>query len=143
MTIDSINTRKDVADDLSTTLGTDVVPAQDADAEYGDTVFYVENDGETQAYVADGSVQRPDVGNIDYDLESWGSLQEDSAVGASGNQYPDDVAEQESASLGADTAFMGTETQGRDETTDVDLESDPRKPGQGFIDRALEQDKAM
>jgi|GEM_PF-1476193 len=143
MTIDSINTRKDVADDLSRTLGTEVAPAIDADPEYGDTVLYVENDGEVQAYVAEGSVQRPDVGNIDYDVENWGSLQESSNVAASGNQYPGEVADKEADSLGSDTAFMGTETQGRNETTDVSLEPGERKAGAGFIRRALSQDQEV
>lgn len=139
MTIDSINTRKDVADNLSRTLGTDVSPASEVDAEYGDTVLHINNDGETQAYVAEGAVQRPDIGEVGYDIESWGSRQEDSSIGASGNQYPGDVADQESASLGSDTAFHGTETQARDESTNVSLEPGERKVGQGFIDRALSQ----
>lgn len=139
MTIDSINTRKDVADNLSKTLGTDVSPASEVDAEYGDTVLHIDNDGETQVYVADGAVQMPNVGAVDYDIESWGSLQETSNVGASGNQYPRDVADQESASIGSDTAFHGTETQRRDESTNVSLEPNERKVGQGFIDRALSQ----
>ena len=143
MTIDSINTRKDVADDLSRTLGTEVYPADDADAEYGHTVFHIDNDGETQAYVADGPVQRSDVGEVDYEIVSWGSLQEGSSIGASGHQYSGDVAETEAASLGSDTAFMGTETQGRDETTDVSLEPGERKAGAGFIRRALSQDQEV
>ena len=39
MTLDSIDTRKDVADNLSRTLGTEVAPAMDADTEYGDTEY--------------------------------------------------------------------------------------------------------
>lgn len=140
MELDSINTRKDVSEDLSETFGTDVKPAKEADASYGDTVLYVENGDDVEAYVAEGSVQRPDVGSRD-DIVQWGTLQESGTVGASGNQYPSDVGDEVSAAYGADVAMQGDEIQGRDETTDVDLESDPRKPGQGFIDRTLEHDQ--
>jgi len=92
MTMDTIRTRKDVADDLSENLGTEVTPAGSADAEYGDTLIFAEVGGETQAYLAEGAVQNTAVGDVDY-IEQWGTLSEDSKLGATANQYSGEIPE--------------------------------------------------
>lgn len=137
MANNSIRTRKDVAKDLSQNLGTEVAPAQHADAELGDTLIYANNNGEIEAYVADGSVQRPAIGEVDY-VENWGTFVDDSGS-ASANQYKDEIPDNVGVMLESDIAAMDTEIQRRDETTNVSHEYEAPSPGQGFIDRALEE----
>ena len=138
MTIDTIRTRKTVADDLSQKLGTEVAPANSADAEYGDTLIFADVDGETQAYLAEGAVQHQAQSKADYVVNA-GLLEEDGNLGATAGQYHGDIPDNLAAMYGADIAVMGDNIQGRDENTDVSLEPDNRKAGEGFIKRTLEE----
>lgn len=138
MTMDTIRTRKDVADSLSQTLDTEVVPAKSADLEYGNTLIFADVDGGTQAYVADGAVQNEAQGKLDYVLDA-GLLEQDGNLGATAGQYHGEIPDNVATMYEADIAVMGDKVQGRDGSTAVSLESSSKEPGDGFIERALDE----
>jgi len=138
MTMDTIRTRKDVADSLSETLETEVSPAKSADPEYGNTLIFADVDGETQAYVADGAVQNEAQRKLDYVLDA-GLLEQDGNLGATAGQYHGEIPDNVATMYEADIAVIGDKVQGRDESTDVSLGSSSKEPGDGFIERALDE----
>lgn len=138
MTMDTIRTRKDVADDLSENLGTEVAPAGSADAEYGGTLIFAEVGGETQAYLAEGAVQNTAVGDVDY-IEQWGILSEDSKLGATANQYSGEIPDQVAALLESDVAVQGKEVQRRNEITEASLEPNSSESGDRFVEATLDE----
>lgn len=138
MTMDTIRTRKDVAEDLSQKVGTEVAPAGSVDPEYGDTLIFADIDGETQAYLADGAVQNTAIGEADY-VEQWGVISDDSKLGATANQYSGETQDELAAMYESDIAVQDNEVQRRDETTNVSLEPETRETGEGFVERALEE----
>lgn len=138
MNLDSIRTKKDVADDLSENLGTRVAPAESVEAEYGDSLIFAEIEGETQAYLAEGALQNSAAGDVDY-IEQWGVISESSNFGASANQYSGEVPDQVASMLESDVAAKGKEIQGRDEFTEASLEPETNQPGDRFVESALDE----
>lgn len=90
------------------------------DIEQGDTFMVVQEDGMQQAYVVDGPVQAPQVGDTD-EVVDYGVIGTGEAS-ATANQYDFEVADNVNAMHGTNIAAGNNNFQKRDETTDVSLE---------------------
>ena len=90
------------------------------DIEQGDTFMVVQEGGMRQAYVVDGPVQAPQVGDTD-EVVDYGVIGTGEAS-ATANQYDFEVVDNVNAMYGTNVAAGNKNFQKRDETTDVSLE---------------------
>jgi len=98
----------------------DSVESAKEGVEKGDTLMVVEAEAGRQAYVIDGPVQTPQVGDTDEVLD-YGVFGTGEAS-ATAQQYDSVVADSVSAMHGTNFASMNGNFQRRDESTDVSLE---------------------
>jgi len=132
--VDQIRTERDVEQYLSSALNTNVSKAETVDSpSTGDTLLYVDNNGATEAYIAEGAIQNTLAGNVD-EIEEYGVLVKEGAS-ATANKYDSTVADNVTAMLDGDIAIGKMNFQKRNESTNVNLEP---KREDGFVRRALE-----
>lgn len=98
----------------------DVIDDPSQEITEGDTLMVVQQEGEKEAYVLEGAVQAPQVGNTDEALD-YGIIGTGEAS-ATANQYNFEVADNVNAMHGTNVAAGNGNFQRRDETTDVSLE---------------------
>jgi hypothetical protein len=133
-----MQTKAGYANKKSEDFGVEVVPAEHADVSEGDTLYFAQQGGETQAYVAKGNVPRTKLAEKD-EIRDWGKVLDDPDLGVTANVYDLNNLDEISAYFEADVAFEGTGTQRRDESTEVSLEDSQSTPSDGFISRTLEE----
>lgn len=136
--MESIQTKAGYANNQSEQFDASVVPGEHATVSEGDTVYFVEQDNEIEAYVAKETLGRGQLSKLE-GLVNWGVAREDPNLGATANQYDLDQLDEIASAYGADVAFDREQTQRRDETTNVSLDKKEQTPEDGFIGRALEE----
>lgn len=136
--MDRMQTKAGYANKKSEDFGVEVVPAEQADVSEGDTLYFAEQCGETQAYVAKGNVPRTKLAEND-EITGWGNVVDDPDLGVSANVYDLNNLDEIAAYFEADVAFGGNGAQRRDESTEVSLENNQSAPSDGFISRTLEE----
>lgn len=136
--MDRMQTKAGYANKKSEEFGVEVVPAEHADVSEGDTLYFAEQGGETQAYVAKGNVPRTKLAKND-EITDWGNVVDDPDLGISANVYDLNNLDEVAAYFEADVAFERTSSQRRDESTEVSLENKQSAPSDGFISRTLEK----
>lgn len=136
--MDRMQTKAGYANKKSEEFGVEVVPAEHADVSEGDTLYFAEQGGETQAYVAKGNVPRTKLAKND-EITDWGNVVDDPDLGISANVYDLNNLDEVAAYFEADVAFERTSSQRRDESTEVSLENKQSALSDGFISRTLEK----